>query len=58
MTFQHLQERERLIIELLYAGGLRITEALRLRAQHIDFDYYSICARDGKGDKDRQTLLP
>jgi integron integrase len=57
MIFQHLHERDRLIIELLYASGLRISEALRLRVQDIDFDHYSICVRDGKGNKDRQTLL-
>lgn len=57
MIFQHLQDRDRLIIELLYASGLRITEALRLRVQDIDFDHYSITVRDAKGNKDRQTLL-
>jgi len=57
MIFQHLHERDRLIIELLYASGLRITEALRLWVQDIDFNHYSICVRDAKGNKDRQTLL-
>ena len=57
MIFQHLHERDRLIVELLYASGLRITEALRLRVQDIDFDHFSICVRDAKGNKDRQTLL-
>lgn len=57
MIFQHLHGRDRLIIELLYASGLRITEALRLRVQDIDFDHHSICVRDAKGNKDRQTLL-
>jgi len=57
MIFQHLHDRDRLIIELLYASGLRITEALRLRIQDIDFEHYSIYVRDAKGNKDRQTLL-
>ncbi|MGN0921733.1 MAG: integron integrase [Cellvibrio sp.] len=57
MILQHLHGRDRLIIELLYASGLRITEALRLRIQDIDFSHYSICVRDAKGNKDRQTLL-
>jgi integron integrase len=57
MIFQHLHDRDRLIVELLYASGLRITEALRLRVQDIDFDHFSICVRDAKGNKDRQTLL-
>lgn len=57
LILQHLDRRDRLIIELLYASGLRITEALRLRVQDIDFTHYAIFVRDGKGNKDRQTLL-
>lgn len=57
LILQHLHGRDRLIIELLYGSGLRITEALRLRVQDIDFTNYSICVRDAKGNKDRQTLL-
>jgi len=57
LILQNLHHRDRLIIELLYASGLRITEALRLRIQDIDFHNYSICVRDAKGNKDRQTLL-
>lgn len=57
MIFQHLHDRDRLIVELLYASGLRITEALHLRVQDIDFDHFSICVRGAKGNKDRQTLL-
>lgn len=52
-----LEGRNRLIFELLYASGLRITECLRLRVQDIDFTNNSICVRDAKGNKDRQTLL-
>lgn len=57
LILQHLGSRDRLIIELLYASGLRITEALRLRVQDIDFTHYAITVRDAKGNKDRQTLL-
>ena len=57
MILQHLDKRTRLIVELLYASGLRISECLRLRIQDIDFHNYSICVRDAKGNKDRQTLL-
>lgn len=46
-----------LITKLLYAGGLRITEAVRLRVQDIDFTYGQIIVRDGKGSKDRVTPL-
>jgi site-specific recombinase XerD len=42
LILQQLKGRDRLIIELLYASGLRITEALRLRVQDIDFTHYAI----------------
>jgi integron integrase len=48
----------KLIISLLYGGGLRLTEGLRLRIKDIDFDYKQIVVRDGKGEKDRITVLP
>ncbi|MEA5472926.1 tyrosine-type recombinase/integrase [Synechococcus sp. CCY9201] len=44
--------------ELLYASGLRLIEALRLRVQDLDFDRHELTVRDGKGGKDRRTLLP
>ncbi len=43
--------------KLLYAGGLRISEAARLRVQDIDFGYLQITVRQGKGKKDRVTPL-
>lgn len=46
-----------LIIKLLYAGGLRISESVRLRFQDIDFGFKQITIRDGKGKKDRVTPL-
>lgn len=49
--------RNKLILQLLYGSGLRVSEALRLRVQDIDFDRNSLTIRDGKGNKDRQTLL-
>lgn len=42
----------------MYGGGLRLMEALRLRVQDLDFAAYAITVRDGKGGKDRRTLLP
>lgn len=47
-----------IIASLLYGSGLRISEALRLRVQDIDFDYMQITIRSGKGRKDRVTILP
>ncbi|WP_211225203.1 phage integrase N-terminal SAM-like domain-containing protein [Photobacterium halotolerans] len=52
-----LHGRDRLIIEMLYGSGLRVSECLRLRVQDIDIDRASLTVRDGKGHKDRQTIL-
>jgi len=43
---------------LMYGAGLRVLECMRLRVKDIDFDYSQINVRDGKGHKDRITLLP
>lgn len=43
---------------LLYGGGLRLLEALRLRVKDIDLGAKQITVRDGKGQKDRVTMLP
>lgn len=43
---------------LLWGGGLRLMEALRLRIQDIDFDRRELRVRDGKGRRDRLTVLP
>lgn len=48
----------KLIVSLLYGGGLRLNEALGLRIKDIDFDYQQIIVRDGKGEKDRHTIWP
>ncbi len=48
----------RLVTDLLYGSGLRLTEALELRVKDIDFDRNEIRVRDGKGRKDRVTMLP
>ncbi len=47
-----------LVTSLLYGAGLRLLDALRLRVQDIDFDKGDILVRDGKGGKDRHTMLP
>jgi integron integrase len=43
---------------LLYGSGLRLMECIRLRVKDVDFSYNHIVVRDGKGDKDRVTMLP
>src|SRR2546422_7879058 len=43
---------------LLYGAGLRLLECLRLRVKDLDFTYNQIVVRDGKGQKDRVTMLP
>ncbi len=48
----------RLFCKLLYGTGLRLMEGLRLRIKDLDFQRNEILVRDGKGSKDRVTLLP
>jgi integron integrase len=47
-----------LMARLLYGSGLRLMECLRLRVKDVDFEYRQITVRDGKGAKDRVTMLP
>jgi len=47
-----------LMAKILYGSGLRLTECLRLRVKDIDFGNHQIIVRDGKGEKDRATMLP
>jgi len=54
----HLRGDKWLIAMLVYGGGLRLLEALRLRAQDLGFERGEITVREGKGDKDRITMLP
>jgi len=48
----------RLVVHLLYGSGLRLAEALRLRVKDLHFSDRRILVRDGKGGKDRTTVLP
>lgn len=47
-----------LMASLLYGAGLRLRECLTLRVKDVDFEYRQILVRDGKGAKDRVTMLP
>lgn len=53
-----LQGVKQLVVQLLYGSGLRISEALRLRVQDLDFSYRQLFVRNTKGRKDRTTILP
>jgi integron integrase len=55
---ERLKGTHRLIGRLMYGTGLRILEALRLRVKDVDFQRREILVRDGKGAKDRITVLP
>lgn len=47
-----------LVVALLYGTGMRLLEGLRLRVKDIEFHRREITVRDGKGGKDRMTVLP
>jgi integron integrase len=47
-----------LILRLLYGTGMRLMEALRLRVKDVEFSRNEIVVREGKGSKDRVTMLP
>jgi integron integrase len=54
----HLKGTHLLIASLLYGGGLRLMEAVRLRVKDVEFSRREILVREGKGFKDRVTMLP
>lgn len=54
----HVSGTNGLIIKLLYGTGMRIKECLRLRVKDIDLARRQITIREGKGNKDRITMLP
>ena len=54
---RHLDGPAYLAVALMYASGLRVLECLRLRVQDIDFESGEIVVRQGKGRKDRRTVL-
>lgn len=53
-----LGQPHQLLASLMYGAGLRVVEATRLRIKDVDFDKKIITIHDGKGAKDRTTLLP
>lgn len=53
-----MHEGYRLMAQLQYGAGLRISELVRLRVKDVDFENQQLIVRGGKGDKDRVTILP
>ncbi len=53
-----LQGTLRLICQVLYGSGLRLSECLNLRVQNLDFDHHTIVVINGKGERDRLTVIP
>ena len=54
----NLQGTPALVAQILYGNGFRLMESLYLGIKDVDFEKNSIVVRDGKGDKDRITMLP
>jgi integron integrase len=57
-VLSHLDADAKLVLSLLYGTGMRLLEGLRLRVKDVDFERGRIVVRDGKGEKDRVTMLP
>jgi len=53
-----LSGMHRMLVELLYGSGIRSLECVRLRVKDLDFSRQELTVRDGKGAKDRRTMLP
>lgn len=58
MLLSAMAPEPRLICSLMYGGGLRLTETLRLRVMDINFEHSCLEVRDGKGKKDRFVPIP
>ncbi|MCE9567086.1 MAG: integron integrase [Planctomycetes bacterium] len=58
LVLSKLDDTYRLMAQLMYGSGLRLLECLRLRVKDIDFAASEILVREGKGNKDRRTMLP
>ncbi len=57
-VLRHLPGTAWIMATLLYGAGLRLMECIRLRVKDVDSSYNQIVVRDGKGHKDRVTMLP
>jgi len=57
-VINELQGPYKLMAQLMFGSGLRISECIRLRVKDVDFSMNTLIIRDGKGGKDRSTILP
>jgi len=57
LTLARLDGTKWLVASLLYSTGMRLLEGLRLRVKDVEFERKEITVRDGKGAKDRHTML-
>jgi integrase len=57
-VFAHIEGRLRLMVGLLYGSGLRLAEGLAVRVKDLDLEQRSLIVRNGKGGKDRVTIIP
>ncbi len=57
-VLERMQGVHGLIARLLYGTGMRLMEVMRLRVKDVDFERCEVLVRDGKGGKDRVTMLP
>ena len=58
LVISHLTGVYWIVANILYGSGLRLLECLRLRVKDVDFKQNRITVREGKGEKDRSTILP
>ena len=57
-VFDQMEGGMALVAQVLYGTGMRLMEGLRLRVKDVEFERREIVVRDGKGGKDRVTMLP
>ena len=55
---ERVEDTSGLIARLLYGSGMRVMEGVRLRVKDVDFQRRELIVREGKGNKDRVTMLP
>jgi integron integrase len=58
LVLDQMRGTARLMAQLLYGCGLRLNECVRLRVKDVDFGYLQVTIREGKGGRDRRTMLP